>query len=183
MTKLPYKEILENVKAAVFDNVKHDHPNVRSNAIMYKLSFIDNFGINILPDSLADNLKEIILKDNNTATRRNAYVLYRKISPLDSLLLTQEIMENNEISELDDLFALCIVENSRKLNQAFLQKSSNFIHLLLELSVHKSHSVLFEIGSFLLEISSNPNVVSNAVNILCIYYVKKKEIIILWLLY
>ena len=167
LTKLPYKEILENVKAAVFDNVKHVHPYVRSNAIMCILSFIDNFGINILPDSLADDLKEIILKDNDTATRRNAYVLYSKISPLDSLLLTQEIMENNEISELGDLFALCIVENLRKLNQAFPQKSSNFIHLLLELSVHKSHSVLFEIGSLLLEISSNPNIVSSAVNILC----------------
>ena len=167
LTKLPYKEILENVKAAVFDNIKHVHSYVRSNAIMCVLSFIDNFGVDIVPDSLPDDLKEIILKDNDTATRRNAYVLYSRISPMESLSLTQEIMENNEITELGDLFALCIVENLRKLNKIFPQKSSNFIHLLLELSVHKSHSVLFEIGSLLLEISSNPNVVSSAVNILC----------------
>ena len=120
-----------------------------------------------MPDSLPDDLKEIILKDTDTATTRNAYVLYSRISPMESLSLTQEIMENNEISELGDLFALCIVENLRKLNKIFPQKSSNFIHLLLELNVHKSHSVLFEIGSLLLEISSNPNVVSSAVNILC----------------
>ena len=167
LTKLPYKEILENVKAAVFDNIKHTHPYVRSNAIMCILSFIDNFGVDIVPDSLPDDLKDIILKDNDTATRRNAYVLYSRISPMESLSLTQEIMENNEISELGDLFALCIVENLRKLNKIFPQRSSTFIHLLLELSVHKSHSVLFEIGSLLLEISSNPNVVSSAVNILC----------------
>ena len=167
LTKLPYKEILENVKAAVFENIKHAHAYVRSNAIMCILSFIDNFGVDIVPDSLPDDLKDIILKDNDTATRRNAYVLYSRISPMESLSLTQEIMENNEISELGDLFALCIVENLRKLNKIFPQRSSNFIHLLLELSVHKSHSVLFEIGSLLLEISSNPNVVSSAVNILC----------------
>ena len=167
LTKLPYKEILENVKAAVFENIKHSHPYVRSNAIMCILSFIDNFGVDIVPDSLPDDLKDIILKDNDTATRRNAYVLYSRISPMESLSLTQEIMENNEISELGDLFALCIVENLRKLNKIFPQRSSTFIHLLLELSVHKSHSVLFEIGSLLLEISSNPNVVSSAVNILC----------------
>ena len=167
LTKLPYKEILENVKAAVFENIKHSHPYVRSNAIMCVLSFIDNFGVDIVPDSLPDDLKDIILKDNDTATRRNAYVLYSRISPMESLSLTQEIMENNEISELGDLFALCIVENLRKLNKIFPQRSSTFIHLLLELSVHKSHSVLFEIGSLLLEISSNPNVVSSAVNILC----------------
>ena len=167
LTKLPYKEILENVKAAVFENIKHSHPYVRSNAIMCVLSFIDNFGVDIVPDSLPDDLKDIILKDNDTATRRNAYVLYSRISPMESLSLTQEIMETNEISELGDLFALCIVENLRKLNKIFPQRSSTFIHLLLELSVHKSHSVLFEIGSLLLEISSNPNVVSSAVNILC----------------
>ena len=167
LTKLPYKEILENVKNAVFENIKHVHPYVRSNAIMCILSFIDNFGVDIVPDSLPDDLKDIILKDNDTATRRNAYVLYSRITPMESLTLTQEIMENNEISELGDLFALCIVENLRKLNKIFPQRSSNFIHLLLELSVHKSHSVLFEIGSLLLDISSNPNVVSSAVNILC----------------
>ena len=167
LTKLPYKEILENVKGAVFANIKHLHPYVRSNAIMCILSFIDNFGEDIVPDSLSDDLKEIISKDTDTATRRNAYVLYSKIYPMDSLLLTKEIMENNEISELGDLFALCIVENLRRLNKIFPQKSSNFIRLLLELSVHKSHSVLFEIGSLLLEISSNPNVISSAVNILC----------------
>ena len=116
---------------------------------------------------MPDDLKDIILKDNDTATRRNAYVLYSRISPMESLSLTQEILENNEISELGDLFALCIVENLRKLNKIFPQKSSTFIRLLLELSVHKSHSVLFEIGSLLLEISSNPNVVSSAVNNLC----------------
>ena len=167
LTKLPYKEILDNVKAAVFENIKHIHAYVRSNAIMCILSFIDNFGVDIVPDSLPDELREIILKDNDTATRRNAYVLYSKISPMESLSLTQEILENNEINELGDLFALCIVENLRKLNKIFPQKSSNFTHLLLELSVHKSHSVLFEIGSLLLDISSNPNVVSSAVNILC----------------
>ena len=70
------------------------------------LSFIDNFGVDIVPDSLPDDLKEIISKDNDTATRRNAYVLYSRISPMESLSLTQEIMENNEISELGDLFAL-----------------------------------------------------------------------------
>ena len=167
LTKLPYKEILENVKAAVFDNLKHNHPYVRSNALMCILSFIDNFGVDIIPDSLPDELKDLILKDNDTATRRNAYILYSRISPIESLSLTQEIMENNEISELGDLFALAIVENLRKLCKIFPQKSSTFIRMLLELSVHKSHSVLFEIGSLLLEISSNPNIVASAVNILC----------------
>ena len=167
LTKLPMPEILENLKTAVFENLNHNHPYVRSNALMCTMSFINNFGSDCVPDSMPDQLKDIILKDNDTATRRNAYLVLSKIAPMESLELTQEIMENNEISELGDLFALCIAENLKKLCKSFPNKTSIFINLLLELSVHKSHSVLFEISSILLEVSSSPNVVSTAVNIFC----------------
>ena len=167
LTKLPMPEILENLKSAVFENLNHNHPYVRSNALMCTMSFINNFGSDCVPDSMPDQLKDIILKDNDTATRRNAYLVLSKIAPMESLELTQEIMENNEISELGDLFALCIAENLKKLCKSFPNKTSIFINLLLELSVHKSHSVLFEISSILLEVSSSPNIVSTAVNILC----------------
>ena len=167
LTKLPMPEILENLKTAVFENLNHNHPYVRSNALMCTMSFINNFGSDCVPDSMPDQLKDIIVKDNDTATRRNAYLVLSKIAPMESLELTQEIMENNEISELGDLFALCIAENLKKLCKSFPNKTSIFINLLLELSVHKSHSVLFEISSILLEVSSSPNVVSTAVNILC----------------
>jgi coatomer subunit beta len=167
LTKLPMPEILENLKSAVFENLNHNHPYVKSNALMCTMSFINNFGSDCVPDSMPDQLKDIILKDNDTATRRNAYLVLSKIAPMESLELTQEIMENNEISELGDLFALCIAENLKKLCKSFPNKTSIFINLLLELSVHKSHSVLFEISSILLEVSSSPNVVSTAVNIFC----------------
>ena len=167
LTKIPMPEILENLKSAVFENLSHNHPYVRSNALMCTMAFINNFGSDCVPDTMPNQLKEIIIKDNDTATRRNAYLVLSKIAPMESLELTQEIMENNEISELGDLFALCIAENLKKLCKSFPNKTSIFINLLLELSVHKSHSVLFEISSILLEVSSSPNVVSTAVNILC----------------
>ena len=167
LTKLPHPEILENLKAAVFENLDHPHPYVRSNALMCVMSFINNFGVDVIPDSLPDKLKDKILKDSDNTTKRNAYLVYSRIAPMESLQLTEEILEKTEVSELGDLFALCIAENLRKLCLTFSQKKSMFIKMLLELSAHKSHSVLFEIGSILLEVSSSPNVVANAVNILC----------------
>ena len=167
LTKLTMPEILENLKSTVFDNLKHKHAYVRSNALMCVMSFIENFGVDVVPDNLNDQLREIILKDVDTVCRRNAYLVYSKISPMESLNLTQEILENNEISELGDLFALTIAENLRKLCKTFPQKTSMFIKMLMELSEHKSNSVLFEIGNILLEVSSSPNVVIVAVNILC----------------
>ena len=175
LTKLPYTEILENLKAAVFNNLDHSHPYVRSNALMCVMSFIEHFGVDCVPENLGDKLKEKILKDTDNAVKRNAYLVYSIIAPMESLSLTEEILENNEISELGDLFALCICENLRKLCLTFTQKKSMFIRMLLELSVHKSHSVLFEIGSILLEVSSSPNIISSAVNILCTLLMEEKD--------
>ncbi|MCQ2819541.1 MAG: hypothetical protein MJ252_19940 [archaeon] len=175
LTKLPYTQILENLKTAVFNNLDHPHPYVRSNALMCIMSFIEHFGVECVPENLGEKLKSTILKDSDNATKRNAYLVYSKIAPMESLTLTEEILENNEISDLGDLFALCICENLKKLCLTFTQKKSLFIRMLLELSVHKSHSVLFEIGSILLEVSSNPNIISSAVNILCSLLMEEKD--------
>ncbi len=167
LTKLPLPEILENLKAAVFENLDHHHPYVRENALMCVMSFINNFGLDVIPDSLPEKLKETILKDSDSTTKRNAYIVYSKIAPLESLALTEDILEKTEVSEIGELFALCIAQNLKNMCLTLSQKKSQFIKMLLDLSVHKSHAVLFEIGMILLDVSSSPNVVANAVNILC----------------
>jgi len=138
-------------------------------------SFIRNFGVDILPDHICDQLKEIIIKDSDIATRRNAYLVLAKINIKESLIITKEILQNTEINELADLFALAIVENMRNLCHDFPKEKSKFIKILLDLSNHKSHSVLFEIGNSLLELSTNPNTIRNAVNILCNLLVEQKD--------
>ena len=167
LTKLPLPEILENLKAAVFETLDHHHPYVRENALMCVMSFINNFGLDVIPDSLPEKLKETILKDSDSTTKRNAYIVYSKIAPLESLALTEDILEKTEVSEIGELFALCIAQNLKNMCLTLSQKKSQFIKMLLDLSVHKSHAVLFEIGMILLDVSSSPNVVANAVNILC----------------
>jgi hypothetical protein len=142
---------------------------------MCLISFVNNFGIDALPDNITEKLKELILKDSDVATKRNAYMVLAKIDARESLLITKEILSSNEINELADLFALAIVENLRNLCQLFPREKSKFIKMLLDLSSHKSHSVLFEIGNSLISLSSNPNTVRNAVNILCNLLVEQKD--------
>jgi hypothetical protein len=134
---------------------------------MCVISFVNNFGVDVLPDNITEKLKELILKDSDVATKRNAYLVLSRIDAKESLLITREILTSNEINELADLFALAIVENLKNLCSTFPREKSKFIKMLMDLSSHKSHSVLFEIGNSLLSLSSNPNTVKNAVNILC----------------
>lgn len=138
-------------------------------------SFIKNFGEDVLPENMSEQLKEIVLKDSDIATRRNAYMLLAKINIKESLLITKEILSNTEVNELADLFALAIVQNMKNLCYEFPREKSKFIKILLDLSSHKSHSVLFEIGSSIIELSSNPNTIRNGVNILCNLLVEQKD--------
>jgi hypothetical protein len=142
---------------------------------MCLISFINNFGVDVLPDKITEQLKDIIIKDSDIATRRNAYLLLAKINIKESLLVTKEILQNTEINELADLFALAIVENMKNLCHEFPREKSKFIKILLDLSNHKSHSVLFEIGNSIIELSTNPNTIRNAVNILCNLLVEQKD--------
>jgi len=142
---------------------------------MCVISFVNNFGMDVLPDNIVEKLKDLILKDSDVATKRNAYLLLSKIDAKESLIITKEILTSNEIFELADLFALAIVENLKNLCTQLPREKSKFIKMLMELSNHKSHSVLFEIGSSLISLSSNPNTVRNAVNILCNLLVEQKD--------
>jgi hypothetical protein len=142
---------------------------------MCLISFVNNFGVDVLPDNIAEKLKELILKDSDVATKRNAYLVLSKIDAKESLLITREILSTNEINELADLFALAIVENLKNLCNILPREKSKFIKMLMELSSHKSHSVLFEIGVTLLSLSSNPNTVKSAVNILCNLLCEQKD--------
>lgn len=175
LTKLPFQEMLESLKTVVFENLTHHHFYVRSNALMCLISFINNFGTDILPDNIPEKLKDIILKDSDVATKRNAYLVLSKVDPKESLIITKELLHNNEINELADLFALAIVENLKNMCLLFPHEKSKFIKLLLDLSNHKSHSVLFEIGNSLIQLSSNPNTIRNAVNILSNLLVEQKD--------
>lgn len=142
---------------------------------MCLISFINNFGLDVLPDNISERLKELILRDSDVATKRNAYLVLAKVDVNEFMQVTKEILNSNEINELADLLALAIVENLKNLCLLFPRDKSKFIKLLIDLSVHKSHSVLFEIGNSLIALSSNPNTIRTAVNILCNLLVEQKD--------
>lgn len=158
----------------MFENLSHNHFYVKKNALVCLISIIENFGLDVLPNNIVDILKDLIEKDQDLSTRRNAYIALTKVDPKESLIVTKELLNTNDINELGDLFTLAIVNNIKNLCMLIKEKSK-LVKLLLDLSSHKSHSVLFEIGSTLLSITSNPEIVRHAVNILCNLLVEQKD--------
>jgi coatomer subunit beta len=175
ISKLPYNEILENLKSPIFDNLTHKHLYVRKNALVCLSSIISNFGVDVLPNNIVERLREMIERDGDTSVRRNAYIALAKIDHEVSFQVTKDILQANDLNELSDLFTITIVENLKNLSRQDPKKKSKILKMLSDLSSHKSHSVLFEIGTTLLQLSSNPNIVRNAVNILCNLLVEQKD--------
>jgi coatomer subunit beta len=175
ISKLPYNEIFESLKSAILDNLSHKHLYVRKNALLCLFSIITNFGVDALPNNIVEQLKDMIEKDGDTSVRRNAYIALSKINVNESLQITRDILNANDINEINDLFTITIVENLRNLCKQSPKHKSKLLKMLTDLSSHKSHSVLFELGNSLLQLSSNPNIVRNAVNILCNLLVEQKD--------
>lgn len=99
------------MKSVLFENLTHKHPYVRSNALQTTLSIVNNFGLDVLPPNTVEKIKDIIAKDSDIATRRSAYITLSKIDPRESLLITRQLLIDNETNELSDLMILSIIEN------------------------------------------------------------------------
>ena len=148
---------------------------VRKNALLCILSITNNFGPDVLPESLVKTLREIIEKDSDLSCKRNAYLALSKIDKKESFLVTKEILTTSDINEIGDLFILSIVENLRNLCILFPKEKGKMLKILIDLSNHKSHSVLFEVANSLILLSSSPNVIKTAVGIFCNLLVEQKD--------
>lgn len=124
----------------MIENLIHKHPYVRRSAINCLISVANNFGNDMLPNNITLKLKDIIDKESDLSTKRNAYVALAKIDPPESLKVTVEIIQTNDVSELGDLLVISIVENLRELCKIIPKEKSKLIKLLMELTTHKSHS-------------------------------------------
>ena len=155
--------------------MNHKHLYVRKNALLCILSITNNFGSDVLPESIVKTLREIIERDTDITCKRNAYLALAKINKDESFAITKEILATSDINEIGDLFILSIVENLRNLSFLYPKEKGKMLKILLDLSNHKSHSVLFEVANSLILLSSNPNIIKNAVGIFCNLLVEQKD--------
>ena len=166
---------MESLKSVIIENITHKHLYVRKNALLCILSITNNFGPDVLPESIVKTLRDIIERDSDITCKRNAYLALAKINKDESFAVTNEILASTDINEIGDLFILSIVENLRNLSLSYPKEKGKMLKILVDLSNHKSHSVLFEVANSLILLSSNPNIIKTAVGIFCNLLVEQKD--------
>ncbi len=166
---------MESLKSVIIENVSHKHAYVRKNALLCIVSITNNFGVDVLPESLKTTLRDIVEKDSDITCKRNAYLALAKIDQKESFEVTYELLTNTDINEIGDLFLLSLVENLRNISLNFPNLKGRILKLFYDLANHKSHSVLFEVANSLITLSSNPNIIKVAVGIFCNLLVEQKD--------
>ena len=166
---------MESLKSVIIENVSHKHAYVRKNALLCIVSITNNFGVDVLPESLKTTLRDIVEKDSDITCKRNAYLALARIDQKESFEVTYELLTNTDVNEIGDLFLLSLVENLRNISLNFPNLKGRILKLFYDLANHKSHSVLFEVANSLITLSSNPNIIKVAVGIFCNLLVEQKD--------
>ncbi len=95
----------------MIENLNHKHPYVRRNALMCIVSIVKSVGSDFFSNKLNTKLIELIDKDSDLSTKRNAYLALAALDTEASIKVTIDIVNNPELNELGDIFILAIIQN------------------------------------------------------------------------
>lgn len=167
ISKLPYYDLYESVRSAIFENLNHKHAYVRKNALACISVTLQHFGIDSLPNDIIDRLKDLIDKDTDFTVKRSAYLTLSKIDSDECLRVTKELLSKTEITEISEQFILAIIKHLKtRAKSTIPTEKARIIKLMIEFFQHKSNTVQFEIAYSLLDISSSSSIVKHAVNVM-----------------
>ena len=75
------------------------------------VSIVKSVGSDFFSSKLNAKLIELIDKDSDLSTKRNAYLALAALDIDASIKVTLDIVNNPELSDLGDIFVLAIIQN------------------------------------------------------------------------
>jgi coatomer subunit beta len=116
VSKIMIPDILENLINAVNENISHRHFYVRRNALMCLYSIYRHIGTELLENS-SNDIYQQLLNENDISTKRNAFIVLFCIDQEEAINYLKTVLSGNEdnVSELGDIFLLSVIEALRKM--------------------------------------------------------------------
>lgn len=147
VSKIHVQPIVEDLVDCVIKNLSDRNSYVRRNAIMCLHAVFQNFGAEIVENSI-DDIEKILIQETDLSTKRNAFLLLFNLSQEKAInYLSSVIQADDPISEMGDIFQLMVIEMLRKLIKAEPHHKAQFLPIIFMMSKSKSSSVLFECAS------------------------------------
>ena len=161
--RIAIHEIIDSLLQPVYENgLKHIEPFVRRNAVECLFELYVRFGEEVL-HGLDDRMREILAKESDTNTKRNAVMLLFKVNPKAAVEYVSQALHVDGIESFSDIIQLVIVKNLFELCRQDSTQKGRCLLLAFEFLRSPFNSVLFEIGNSIAEFSGNAHIVGSAV--------------------
>jgi coatomer subunit beta len=143
--------MLDPLMHAIMANLDHTHPYVKRNAVMCVYSIFMAYGEELVPD-IAVKIEELLRKEGDLSTRRNALLLLFEADPDAALRYINEVMIGDEESAMynanADILQLVLLDELKKTCKQNPIEKGRYMKVIYTLSqTSKSQSVLFECAS------------------------------------
>ncbi|KAI5853585.1 adaptin N terminal region-domain-containing protein [Tricharina praecox] len=152
LCKIKDAELLEPLLSSARLCLEHRHAYVRKNAVL-AVSSIFQHSEHLIPDA-PELIYTFIQAENDNTCKRNAFVALSSIShekALDYLTLVFD-----EISSLDELTQLALIEFIRKDAVMNPGNKSRYLRLIFDLLEASSNTVVYEAATSLTALTANP---------------------------
>jgi len=84
VSRIMHRGVIEPLASAITNNLDHKSSYVRRNAIVCLYNVYINFGSDIIGD-IDDDVEELLVKETDLSTKRNAFLLLYKTNPEKAL--------------------------------------------------------------------------------------------------
>ncbi|OLL24612.1 Coatomer subunit beta [Neolecta irregularis DAH-3] len=156
--KLREPELLEPLLPTARACLEHRHEYVRKNAI-FAIYSVYHHAQNLLPDA-PDLIYNLILEENNSTCKRNAFVALCGIAPERATAWLQANIE--AVTMMNEEIQLAVIEfihRDASKNSAY---KAQYLRLMFELLEVSSNTVVYEAANSLTALTSNPVVIKAA---------------------
>lgn len=162
--RIAVREIIDSLLPPVLENgLKHVEAFVRRNAVECLFELYRKFGEDVV-HGIDERMLEILGRESDTNTKRNALMLLFKVNPAAAVSYCQRTVDNEGIEGFGDIIQLVVVRNLFELCKRDAAGKQKYLRLILEFINSPFSPVLFEIGNSIAEFSANATVISAAVH-------------------
>lgn len=161
-SKMIIKPLLEPITSNCLDHIE---AYVRRYAVVCLSQIYDNFGEDIMPD-LEEKLQNILEKETDLTTKRNAFSLYFRVNREKCLEFLLDAVLEEEHESFGDILQLAVLKDLQESVVKHPKDASKMMKVIKQFQNSRFNAVLYEVASSLIKFNQNEESLKIAMSIL-----------------
>ncbi|MBA0638171.1 hypothetical protein Godav_025377 [Gossypium davidsonii] len=165
LCRLNEAEIIEPLIPSVLQNLEHQHPFIRRNAILAVMSIYKlPQGEQLLVDA-PEMIEKVLSTEQDPSAKRNAFLMLFNCA--HDRAINYLLTHVDRVSEWGELLQMVVLELIRKVCRTNRGEKGKYIKIIISLLNAPSTAVIYECAGTLVSLSSAPTAIRAAANTYC----------------